>query len=363
MCWTEASAGKGRIIMRLPVANYSLGKKQFLPLCLAILCILQSCKMHDNPQSAFYYWKSDFNLNTQRSVILKAVANDDLYLRFFDITWNDETHEPQPDAIISFSQPVDKFSITPVVFIANKTFEQIADTAINTLAAHTNVLIIHIAAKANIRYENIQFDCDWTLTTRDKYFNILKALKKLSNRHLQATIRLHQVKYKERTGIPPVDKGVLMFYNMGTLNNNLQQPNSIYNPGDAQKYIAYIPQYPLKLDVALPLFSWAIQIREGRLVQLYNNPNKSDFHQTQNFINDKGAFRAKKSFFLNGVYIKQNDIFKLEQTDVNSLKKAAGQLSAFLPAQQNRTIIYYELGNLNLSEFNAEAINQVSAHL
>ena len=77
----------------------------------------------------------------------------------------------------------------------------------------------------------------------------------------------------------------------------------------------------------------------------------------------KEPFGAKKSFFLNGVYIKQNDIFKLEQTDVNSLKKAAGQLSAFLPAQQNRTVIYYELGNLNLSEFNAEAINQVSAHL
>jgi hypothetical protein len=343
--------------------SFSAAKKYFLLPFLALICLLQSCKKHESANSAFYYWKSSFSLNAQQSQLLKETSGNKLYLRFFDISWDNNTQKAFPNAVVTFAQPVTQLNITPVIFIVNKTFENLPDTAINSLAANSNNLINRIAAKANINYQSVQFDCDWTLTTRDKYFTFLKAFKALNKHQLEATVRLHQVKYKQLTGVPPVDKAVLMFYNMGTLNNNLQQPNSIYNPADAEKYIAYIPQYPLQLDVALPLFSWAIQIREGRLMQLYSNPDKKDFTNTQNFDCKGNAFTAKKSFFLNGVYIKQNDIFKLEVTDVNLLKKAAGQLSAHLSPQKNRTVIYYELGNLNLSEFKAETINQVSADL
>jgi hypothetical protein len=64
---------------------------------------------------------------------------------------------------------------------------------------------------------------------------------------------------------------------------------------------------------------------------------------------------------LNGVYIKESDIFKLEEIDINTLQKAGKQLAASLPEQNDRTVIYYELANLNLSEFNAEKLLKVSA--
>jgi hypothetical protein len=329
----------------------------------AILCLLPSCKKTDTAKSAFYYWKSSFSLNEQQRGILKDVADNTLYLRFFDITWDERTQTALPNAVISFAQPASKLAVTPVIFIANKTFEQIKDNAIDSLATHCNALVNHIAETANIHYQNIQFDCDWTLTSREKYFAFLKAFKKINQHKLQVTIRLHQIKYKERTGVPPADKGVLMFYNMGTLNANLQQANSIYNEADAEKYIAYIPKYPLKLDVALPLFSWAVHIREGRVIQLYGNIGKKELGNTLNFAPAGEAFRAKKNFFLKGVYIKENDIFKLEQTDIRSLEKAVGQLSGYLPPEPNRTVIYYELGNLNLSEFKAETLREVSADL
>lgn len=330
---------------------------------ILLLGSFQACKKPGNAKSAFYYWKSSFKPDEQHKKILEQVANNNLYLHFFDVRWNEPNHQPLPDAVIDIWQPVNKLSVTPVVYINNQSFENIKDNAVDSLAVHCDTLINRIARDAKIHYQTVQFDCDWTLSTRDKYFNFLKAFKKLNKCRLEVTIRLHQIKYKERTGVPPVDRGVLMFYNMGTLNTDLQQASSIYNETDAAKYIAYIPGYPLQLDVALPLFSWAILIREGKIVELYTNIDKNDLVNNLDFELKKNAYQAKKSFFFRGVYIKENDIFKLEQTDVKTLQKAAEQLAGHLPLQQNRTIIYYELGNLDLSEFKAETLRQISADL
>ena len=80
----------------------------------------------------------------------------------------------------------------------------------------------------------VQFDCDWTQITKNNFFYFLSYFKKqLANRIsmttpdplrdlqtepvVSATIRLHQLKFPEKTGVPPVDKGMLMFYNTGNL--------------------------------------------------------------------------------------------------------------------------------------------------
>ncbi|TWI99979.1 hypothetical protein JN11_02395 [Mucilaginibacter frigoritolerans] len=324
-------------------------------------CLVISCKKKKNVTTAFYYWKSNFNLNVQQGDILKQTAHNTLYLRFFDVSWNDHYHNAFPNAIVNFSQQTNGLQITPVIFVTNKTFENIRSEAIDSLAIHCNALVNHIAQKQKINYKNIQIDCDWTLSTRDKYFSFLKSFKKINQHFLEATIRLHQVKYKETTGIPPIDKGILMFYNMGKVNANLQQPNSIYNNADAQKYISYIPQYPLQLDVALALFSWSVQIRDGKVIQIYGNIGEKELSNPINFKQSGNAYCAKKSFFLNGIYIKENDNFKLEKIDLNMLTMAVKQLIPYLPPQKNRTIIYYELANLNLSKFNTQTLSQISA--
>jgi len=54
--------------------------------------------------------------------------------------------------------------------------------------------------------------------------------------------------------VPPVDKGLLMFYNMGKISPDLNARNSIYNRADAEAYLESLPNYRLSLDVALPVF-------------------------------------------------------------------------------------------------------------
>ena len=262
--------------------------------------------------------------------------------------------------MINFKQPANKLKITPVIYVSNKTFENINSNDIDSMAINSAKLLNELAGRQKIQYQRIQIDCDWTISTKQKYFSFLRSFKKISHRNLEATIRLHQVKYKETTGVPPVSKGVLMFYNMGKLGADAMLESSIYNKADAGKYIAYLPGYPLELDVALPLFSWAIHIRNGSVIQVYEKIKPAQLSKAGNFKRDGNLYTAKKNFFLSGVYIKENDIFKVEETDLGTLQNAAKQLAESLPRKSNRTIIYYELSNLDPAEFSAEAILKVS---
>jgi hypothetical protein len=344
--------------------NCRISVKPLYPIYGIILLLIfsASCKRNSTATTAFYYWKTGFQLNSRQAALLQQTALNRIYIRFFDVNWNKEQHRACPNAVVQFSQPLSGLHITPVIYIANKTFENSSDTAIDSLAIHCNTLMNRLAEEQSITYTQVQVDCDWSLTTRDKYFSFLSAFKKLNRHQLQATIRLHQVKYKARTGIPPVDRGVLMFYNMGKLNADLRQRNSIYNEADAGKYVSYLKAYPLQLDIALPLFSWSVQLRDNKVIQVYGKIGRPQLNNPADFetVAGENNYRAKRSFFLAGIYVKQNDVFKLEETTANSLDMAAKQLTENLPKQQNRTIIYYELANIDLSEFKAETIQQVS---
>lgn len=322
------------------------------------------CRHQSTAHPAFYSWKASLNLNPQQAALLKDAAANHLYLRLFDVVWNEETHQPLPNAIVSVKQNIKGLVICPVIYITNKTLEHINPEQADSLAYKVNQLTAKLAQKYQISYQHIQIDCDWTAGTKNSYFSFLSAFKKYNQKPLEATIRLHQVKYPEKTGVPPVDKGLLMFYNMGKLSPDLKGRNSIYNAEDAGKYITSLRHYPLQLDVALPLFSWSVQIREGKIIQIYGKIGQKELSDTHNFepLNKGNVYRALKSFYLQGIYVKTQDIFKLEDMNAESLNAAAEQVSEHLAPLTNRNIIYYEISSISSSSINAKDIQEISAH-
>ena len=332
--------------------------------CLLLVSALSSCKRESKADAAFYYWKQTLTLNKTQHQVLDEVAAGKLYLRFFDIKWDAYAGKAHPEAIISFKEPVKTTKLTPVVFITNQTFEKLSMAGVDSLAMQSNTLLQHLAQAQKISYQSVQFDCDWSLGTKDKYFQFLKSFKAISKKQLEATIRLHQVKYQVRTGLPPVDRGILMFYNMGKLSAKPEDPNSIYNPKDAATYISYLPKYGLPLDIALPLFSWSIHIRNGEIIQVYGKIGKKELSNTENFqpTAHKNVYKALRSFFTGGIYVKTDDLFKLEETDKALLEQAAIQLAEHLNKKEHKTIIYYEIGNLNISTFKTKDFEEISAH-
>jgi hypothetical protein len=334
-------------------------------ICLILLTLFcASCKKEHKTSMSFYYWKQNFQLSKGQTDILTETNGKKLYIRFFDIKWNTKAQKPYPEAIINFRQQSPSLDITPVIFITNQTFEKLDQQGVDSLVIKCNELLKNLSVRQKINCKTIQIDCDWTVGTKDKYFNFLHSLRALSKKTLEATIRLHQVKYQFKTGIPPVDRGVLMFYNIGKLSADLKEPNSIYNTQTAEKYVGSLNNYLLPLDIALPAFSWALQIRANKVIQVYGKIGRTELSNAQNFsrTSQKDIYRAVRNFFTGGIYIKTGDLFKLEEIDKTLLKQAAVQLAAHLKKNEKRTIIYYELGNLNLSAFKAKDFEEISTY-
>ncbi len=311
--------------------------------------------------TAFYHWKSELSLGKREFNYLEECKSSLLYIRCFDVKWDIENKKPIPNAkLLLDTLDTLKTDVIPVVFIENQVFVNIKTDSINTLAKNCYTLINGIFSNRKFDFQELQFDCDWTEKTKDKYFQFLLEIIRLSeNKNLiSATIRLHQVKYFDITGIPPVDKGMLMFYNMGKL-TDYNCKNSIYNENDAGKYITYIKQYPLRLDVALPLFSWGICFKSGSVFKIINQLTIKEIKLNPNFklINDN-IYIAEQSNLFRGVYFDKGDRVRVEEISREVCKKAALQLSENLNSA-SFTVAFYHLDSTIISIFPPNEIKNI----
>ncbi len=285
-----------------------------------------------------------------------------IYLHFFDVSWNEDFSKVLPVDEVKFDSVAhNKFEYIPVVYIANKALEKTPVDSINSLAKHVLDEVDHIATLYNLSFKEMQFDCDWTDATQKKYFAFLtffhNALKQ-KGILLSATIRLHQVKYKEKTGVPPIDRGMLMFYNMGKINAVVGY-NSIYNERDADNYASYVKSYTLPLDVALPIFGWAVCIRNGKVAGIIEKSIDKNFADTALFSHGGSSiFVARKSFFFHGKYFMKNDTVKLEQVTPDICKDAADNVSLYLK-DEPRTVTLFDYDSLYLSTYEKKDLEQV----
>jgi hypothetical protein len=331
-----------------------------IKLLMLLFCIL-ACTQEKSKRS-FYYWKSTYQLTNTEKKYAHDLRISKLYVRFFDVDWDENIHSPVPIAKLSFRDSIlPEYEVIPVVYIVNKVFEKMNQSTIEDLKDKIYKQIQHIARENNIAFAELQIDCDWTESTRVKFFSLLKILKsdlKAENKILSATIRLHQVKYINFTGVPPVDRGMLMYYNMGKISDS-PTVNSIYSATDAEKYLSTIYSYPLPLDIALPAYSWGIHIRKNKVIELLNNMNYKDFEQKSDFEKmDENHYQATKSFYFKGFYFMKDDIVKVEEITPDLCQMAARQIKKNL-GHKITTVAIFHLDSLILSNYEEKDFEKV----
>lgn len=294
-----------------------------------LFCLLLSCTADNQPvlKTAFYHWQTVFQLSDFEKNFLKEAESEKLYLKFFDI--DKVGGKAVPKAVLQSKEDDFTAEIVPVIFITNRTFRDTDETALQDLAVKTARKIKSLWPLRDTEIKEIQIDCDWSEGTRAAYFMFLQKLRKefkSSDLQLSATIRLHQVKFQERTGLPPVNRGMLMFYNTGEISEP-ETKNSILDLSTAGLYTERLKEYPLPLDLALPLFRWGIVYREGKLVRLINQLDKSDFRKREEFsTTDSLVFLVNNNTYLAGYYLYEQDYIRLERVSTEQLKAAAEHL-------------------------------------
>jgi hypothetical protein len=239
-----------------------------------------SCQTKKNSKTiSFYYWQTtlkkdifpkNFHQNNTKNKI-ENKQKQTLFVRLFDVDYNPESASAEPVAILKDLEFLPKnYNITPVVFITNQTMYHLKKEEIEILANRVWKKVIFLLK--NIDFDTFQVDCDWNESTKANYFHFLNILqgilkKEILKKEISVTIRLHQIKFHKKTGIPPVKIATLMAYNMGNV-REMNEENSILDNKILTNYLGNLPNYPLKLDLALPLFSWIVVQRQGKIVKL-----------------------------------------------------------------------------------------------
>ncbi|MEP6749105.1 MAG: hypothetical protein ABJB86_15335 [Bacteroidota bacterium] len=309
---------------------------------------------------SFYYWKTNFHLDSIEKETITNNSVNVIYIRYFDVDFLPGDSIPTAIMPVSFDTNALMTGVVPVVYVKNRTLERLDSTGLKRLSEKAYSLVTGINQRGNVHPAEIQFDCDWTETTKDKYFLFLKQYKLLSNQIISATIRLHQIKYPGITGIPPVDYGVLMYYNMGDINSGTT--SSIYDKAIATKYAPSIKTYPLTLDIALPIFSWSLQVRDGRVVKLLNKMNFQHFENDSNFISaGKDRYTVKHACFHGGYYFKENDTIKTEHVTEADLMDIVMQVNRY-SNNRIRNLIFYDLDKENLVLYDKNIFRKILDH-
>ncbi len=327
-------------------------------LLIILTYTLFSCQKNPPKQlvAAFYYWKSNVKLSELEKNTLVENQVRKLYIKFFDISWNVGKRDFQVDAPIRFSGKLpDSCQIIPVVFITNQTMKNIPKIALDSLA---KTILSEISKLSPQPYPEIQIDCDWTLSTKQKYFLLLKILQK-SQLHLSATIRLHQVKFYEKTGIPPVERGMLMCYNVSDWRNPVTL-NSIYSPKLLSQYTEQIGEYPLPLDVVMPIFHWTVVFRNDRFLYFINNLNVETLKGNNNFSQqvEKQRFIVNKDGVFQHISIRKGDVFRCEDAEYEDILKGSRNILEKI-SNQKLTFALYHLDSQSISYYNHEQIQKL----
>lgn len=332
-----------------------------------LLSMVAACKPDRKTERAFYFWKSVLQLNPAEQKAMTDLKVKKLYVKFFDVVWDARAQRPIPSAKISMESSSkdwlksNSIEMIPTIFITNETLQSILPETVPKLGDRIDYLLKGLLDDnllTNIK--EVQIDCDWTATTRDKYFELLKYLKlmpALAGKNLSVTIRLYQSKFPDKTGVPPADRGLLMCYNMGNLKNP-QSGNSILDPAVLSQYADHLNSYPLPLDIALPLFEWKVLFRQGSYQGLIQNLADSALANPTIAIQKDNRYEIQADTVLQGYELKKGDQLRNERVPFSDIEKSAKMLSPLLRTPQFNIALYH-LDSATLSKYSLNELETI----
>lgn len=333
---------------------------------LSLLLFLYSCKNQERGvpvDRAFYYWKSKLSFTAKEAAALQQLKITKLYVKLFDVNWDDEKQSIQPVARVDMDtaalHTIETLGINfiPVVFITNESLQTIDSAGAIELANKVIKLVTILQQKEKLHsFDEFQLDCDWTASTKQTYFFLVDEVKKqmklqthvfAADAKLSATIRLHQIKFSNKTGVPKVDKGLLMCYNMGNLKNP-SVTNSIIETAEMKKYLSSVNSYRLPLDIALPLFDWAVYFSNNTYKGILSNINTKEYAAAGKQTGNEFTFTIDTA--INNIPFAKGDRLRIEESSRQELAKAIDYLQNKLWNNEKRTVSFYHLDELILNK-------------
>ncbi len=342
-----------------------MNKQHFLAI-LAISFLLIGCK--ENHPISFYHWRTGFAPVGLDREFLQKTPQAKVYIKAFNLNWDPFNNTEKPTTVMKMKPDSLKFidEVAFTLFVTDEAMRNIPEVQLPAMAARTAFLLNRtlksFRKNTDVTIKELQIDCDWSLKSRDKYFSFLEFMRKEAAKigftELSATIRAHQVLNSKEFGIPPVDRGALMFYTMGTT-ANVGERISLFSDALDDTYLDALSEYPLHLDLVMPLSGWGVQYRDGNAIDLMPDLTPESLVATNCCAPLKGnLFVVDSAMYVNYNALNKGDEVYAAPFSESEVQASAEKLLDKLP--DDARLILFHLENSLMEGVSTEALNKIA---
>lgn len=313
-------------------------------------------------ERAGYYWqRGDYTASVDNPIKIHKLNK--LYIKYFEVDYSDiKGNFPFAKIYLDGASfhLTKNHKVIPTVFIKNSVFKYSSEKQLDKLADN----IVFLTDKYNQEkfktiemFEEIQIDCDWTESTQKKYFYFLTKIKELSKKTISCTLRLYPFAYPDKMGIPPVDKAMLMCYNLIKPLSE-KDKNSILDNSELEKYLKISKKYPIHLDVALPIFYWGHWYQNDQFNGLLNI-NSKQLNSCAKKMTDRKSmwYEVTKDTTINYEYIRKGDLIKCEEVSVRTLQETIALLKKYIIFDDKITVSLFDIQQEQFNQYTNEEVS------
>jgi len=142
--------------------------------------------------------------------------------------------------------------------------------------------------------------------------------------------------------------------------NDYRVENSIASLEELKKYVSG-KKYPLKLDVALPIFNWGILFRNERFMGILGNVSKQEYDE--NFIEyeylENGRYCSLTDKVKGNFFIRKGDIIKIEEVSKEELHQMAEYLKSEINMDKYSRVTFFSWNNLYINNYGTDEIKNI----
>ena len=389
------------MLILIRICKDFLKMKNIIFILLFVVLNGATCEKEHDVVRSFCYWKTSLYFQKEEDSLIRDLKVQHLYIRFFDIDWNPYAKEPLPVATINdFSLNESNPEITPSIFITNEVVLQSDKKQLDSLASRIAKRVQQIGvrlnetkadkiangivypkdyykqenfkrlnydsiksielAKLKVDFKEILIDCDWTEKSKENYFYLLKQIKKgFPTSKIASTIRLWQYKYAEKAGTPPVDKGLLMCYNLAKP-DDFNTKNSIGTSEELAQYITH-DKYKLKLDIALPLYSWAVVFRGNQFkgILSYYDQLRNDSVKLKKTSDSK--YILQDDVLIGQTYLRNGDEIRIEKISEAELEKMISIVTSKIKIDNQTKVTFFSFDKKYINDYGTQNISSYYA--
>lgn len=284
---------------------------------------------------AFFFWKQRLDASTVQPELLERLHVTRLYVRLFDLTWDRGRRQVVATPPVRLGKLARlSVEIVPTVFVTQPVLEKLAPRDLTRLAEDLLRRARRVLGAG--RWSVVQqmlIDCDWSPSTRERYFELLRLVRKRlgAGRHLSATLRLHQLRDRQRNGIPPVSRVMLMFYNVRPP-ARFGRKNALVDHALIAGYLNHQSPYPLPVDIALGIFSWAAHFNADHdFLRLIRDVTSARLHADPTHFESVGSgllFRVREKTYLGAAKLLPGDLLRVDEQRPDAQLELARMLAA-----------------------------------